>query len=130
VISHTSRERGGDAAVIQIELSITDKRLCGVDRGLCGSLFSRTLFYVLDCSSFRLLQRLSASQFLGREIVPGLSTFELRLGLNELDLILRRINLKQEIAFPHNVPVFEPNSRQRPADLCSQLDALYRRELT
>jgi len=60
MISHAPRKRSGNAAVVQVELSVANKRLRCVDGSLSGSLFTGPLLDVFDGARFRLLQGLRA----------------------------------------------------------------------
>src|ERR1700684_3536437 len=54
---------------------------------------------------------------------------ELRSRFAELDLVRRRIDLEEKIALLDNVPIFEADLRQGPADLRAQLNILDGRKL-
>ncbi len=113
-----------DAGVIQIELRVANECLGVVDRRLGGAPVGRSLVGGFDATVACLLHRIGPESLAVREVKARTGAFELRRGLAQFDLIGRRVDREQQVAFMDDVTVLEADLCQRAADLCSQLDLI------
>ena len=116
------RERGHDAAMLDVELCVADLGFGIVDRSLSGSYIGRALVDVLRRSEIITLQRLSASEFTICQHEPCRRALKLCVGLGEPYLVWARVDGKEKIAFVDYISVLEVYPRERAADLGAQLD--------
>jgi hypothetical protein len=113
-----------DAGVIQIELRVANECLGVVGRRLGGAPVGRSLVGGFDAAAACLLHRIGAESLAVREVKPRTGAFEPRRSLAQFDLIGRRVDREQQVAFMDDVTVLEADLGQRAADLCSQLDLI------
>ena len=129
VRAHATGERCHDVREFEVQLSIPDRRLGGVDGSQCAALLGGTLIHVLGGAEFGLLQLPCPPEFRLGERRTRLRRVELRDSLIEPDLERPRVDGEQRIALLDDLPVPKGDVGQRAADLRAQFDGVHGREL-